>query len=112
MPHEATAAWFLKSYAIQICMAALAGLARYYLLSPKERTLSDLVSFFIFAVFISQTVAWIVGPLAWNQDTKYAAAALGALLANEIIRGLLRLAMKIFPLLESKLSKYVEKVKL
>ncbi len=111
MPFE-HAVWAMKPLFINFGMAFLASLVRYYLIPHEERELKDIPTFLVLAVFVSQIVTWLIGSLQLEADTKYAAAAISALLANEIIRGLLRVAIKVFPQIEKKLSERISRMKI
>lgn len=101
-----------KPLLVNAAMALLASLVRFFLLPREEREARDILTFLVFALFVSQVATWIVSPLALEPDTKYAAAAVAALLANEIIRGVLQVSIKLFPVLEKRIAEYIGKVKL
>lgn len=109
---QETIFFLIKPYLAHICVAMLAGLVRWLLLPSLTRTWVDYVTFFVFALFVSIVVSWVVSPLGFDKQTISALSALGALMAQELIKGALQLVIRLFPAIEKKILSKVEHWKL
>jgi len=105
-------ALFGKHLLANLIMALLASLIRWQLLEEESRRWYDVFVFLLYAVFVMQLTVWAVAPLEFVDETKLAITAGSALVANEVIRGMLKIAVKIFPVLERRVESIIERGRL
>jgi hypothetical protein len=105
-------ALFGKHMLANLIMALLASLIRWQLMEEATRRWYDVFVFLLYAVFVMQLTVWAVAPLDFVDETKLAITAGSALIANEVIRGMLKIAVKIFPVLERRVESIIERGRL
>ena len=102
----------LKHTLLTLGIVLLASLVRWRLMPKEEREWWDVLTFALYGLFVLLALYWGLAHTDLEEGTIRVIGMGGAFLANEILTGLLRVAVKVIPALEDRALDIVKRGKL